>query len=85
MIPAFSRAISVTVSPSRCVWSRSIGVITATSPSAMLVASQVPPSPTSTTATSTGASAKAAKAMAVMISKKVIATPSSSWASTSST
>ena len=32
----------------------SIGVITATSPSATLVASQVPPSPTSTTATSTG-------------------------------
>ena len=46
---------------------------TATSASATLVASQVPPRPTSTTATSTGASANAAYAIAVMISKKVIA------------
>ena len=57
---------------------------TATSPSATLVASQVPPSPTSITATSTGASAKAAYAIAVMISKKVMATPSICWASTRS-
>ena len=85
MMPAFSVAISATVEPSRWVWSRSIGVITATSPSATLVASQVPPSPTSITATSTGASAKAAYAIAVMISKKVMATPSICWASTRST
>ena len=40
------------------------------------MASQAPPKPTSTTATSTGASANAAYAIAVMISKKVILTPS---------
>ena len=40
------------------------------------MASQAPPKPTSTTATSTGASANAAYAIAVMISKKVIWTPS---------
>ena len=85
MMPAFSRAISVTVRPSRWVWSRSIGVTTATPASATLVASQVPPRPTSTTATSIGASAKAAKAIAVMISKKVSSTPSISRSSTSAT
>ena len=60
-------------------------MITATSASATLVASQVPPSPTSTTATSIGASAKAAYAMAVMISKKVSSTPSISRSSISAT
>ena len=45
------------------------GVTTATAPSTMLVASQVPPRPTSTTATSTGASANAANAIAVSTSK----------------
>ena len=64
MIPALSVAISSTVPPSQAVWSRETGVTTATAPSAMLVASQVPPSPTSTTATSTGTSAKMAKAIA---------------------
>ncbi len=58
---------------------------TATSASATLVASQVPPSPTSSTATSTGASAKAAKAIAVMISKKVMDTPSICCSSTRAT
>ena len=62
------------------MWSRAMGVITATAPSAMLVASQVPPSPTSITATSTGASAKAANAIPVRISKKDSAT--SCWPST---
>ena len=85
MIPAFSVAILVTVSPSRWAWSTSIGVTTATPASATLVASHVPPSPTSMTATSTGASAKAAYAMAVMISKKVIGTPSIERSSTIST
>ena len=59
------------------------GPTTATAPSATLVASQVPPSPTSTIATSTGASAKAAKAMPVSTSKKDSGTPrrsSVSWA-----
>ncbi len=52
------------------MWSRETGVTTATAPSAMFVASQVPPSPTSTIATSTGTSAKIAKAMPVSTSKK---------------
>ncbi len=69
-IPAFSEAISPGVEPSRSVWSREMGVTTATEPSMTLVASQLPPMPTSTTATSTGASAKAAYAMAVSTSKK---------------
>ena len=60
MMPDFSVAISSTVEPSSCAWSIATGVTTATCPSATLVASQVPPSPTSTTATSTGASANAA-------------------------
>lgn len=70
MMPPFSRAISPGVAPRRSVWSRLIGVITATEPSITLVASQVPPMPTSTTAASTGASAKAAYAMPVSTSKK---------------
>ncbi len=85
MIPAFSPAISATVVPSRLVWSRSIGVTTATVPSATFVASQVPPSPTSITATSTGASANAANAIPVTISKNVMATPSICRPSTIST
>ena len=85
MMPAFSRAISATVVPSRWVWSRSIGVITATPASATFVASHVPPRPTSTTATSTGASANAANAIAVMISKNVQATPSIWRSSTTAT
>ena len=51
------------------MWSRPIGVITATTPSATFVASQAPPMPVSTTATSTGASANAANAIAVRTSK----------------
>ena len=70
MMPAFSSAISPGVEPRRSVWSRSIGVMTATEPSITFVASQLPPMPTSTTATSTGASAKAAYAMPVRTSKK---------------
>ena len=69
-IPAFSAAISPGVLPRRSVWSRSMGVTTATEPSITFVASQLPPMPTSTTATSTGASAKAAYAMPVSTSKK---------------
>ena len=60
MIPAFSAAIASTVVPRYWVWSRSIGMTTATSASIRLVASHSPPRPTSTTATSTGASAKIA-------------------------
>ena len=85
MMPAFSVAIWAMLLPSRWVWSKSIGVTTATPASATLVASQVPPRPTSTTATSTGASANAAYAIAVMISKKVIDTPSICCSSTRAT
>ncbi len=73
MIPDFVRAISVTVRPSRAVWSRAIGVKTATCPSATFVESHSPPIPTSITMTSTGASAKVAKASTVSASKKVSA------------
>ncbi|CAM5446153.1 hypothetical protein STANM309S_03024 [Streptomyces tanashiensis] len=83
MIPDFSAAISAVVPPSRSVWSRSMGVTTATEASMTFVASQVPPMPTSTTAASTGASAKAAYAMPVRTSKKE--RRYSSRASTSST
>ena len=68
-MPAFSTAISSSVSPRYLAWSIATGVTTATCPSATLVASQVPPMPTSTTATSTGASANAAKAIPVITSK----------------
>jgi len=54
-----STAMSAGVSPRYCAWSTLTGVITATRPSATLVASQAPPMPTSTIAASTGASAKA--------------------------
>ena len=69
MMPAFSVAICSSVSPRYLVWSMATGVMTDTAPSAMLVASQVPPSPTSITATSTGASANAANAIAASTSK----------------
>ncbi len=71
MMPDFVRAISVMVVPRRAWWSRSIGVNTATCPSATLVESHSPPIPTSSTTTSTGASAKQAKASTVSVSKKV--------------
>ena len=73
MMPAFSAAISSTVSPSSLVWSIEIGVITATTPSATLVQSSLPPTPTSRTTTSTGVSAKIAKTIPVSTSKKDIA------------
>ena len=44
--PAFSSEIETTSSPSRCVWSRSTGVTTATCASMTLVASHEPPRPT---------------------------------------
>ena len=55
-----ARRSTSTVVPRYWVWSRSIGMTTATSASIRLVASHSPPRPTSTTATSTGASAKIA-------------------------
>ena len=73
MMPAFSAAISSTVPPSSLVWSIEIGVMTATTPSATLVQSSLPPTPTSSTTTSTGVSAKIAKAIPVSTSKKDIA------------
>ena len=69
MMPAFSRAIAVSVEPSRSVWSRLTGVMTETSGSTTLVASSRPPSPTSTTASSTPASANTQNAIAVSTSK----------------
>ena len=74
MIPAFSPAISSIVLPSSLMWSIAIGVITATAPSATLVQSSLPPTPTSSTITSTGVSAKIAKAIPVSTSKKDIET-----------
>ena len=71
MIAAFSRAIAVTVSPSRSMWSRSTFVIAATPPSQACVASSLPPRPTSTTATSGRTSAKRAKTTAVRSSNSV--------------
>ena len=87
MIPDFSVAISSTVDPRSRVWSMATGVITATCPSATLVASQVPPRPTSTTATSTGASANAAYPSTTDSMKKLSRLPPSATArwSTSST
>ena len=82
MIPAFSRAMPSTSLPRYSAWSRPIGVITATVPSATLVASQRPPSPTSTMPASTGASANAANPIAVSTSNLDSAP---SRASTSST
>ena len=80
-MPAFSVAISSIVSPSHCMWSIATGMITATWPSATLVASHRPPMPTSITATSTGASANAANIMPVSTSKKDIL--AGCWSSTS--
>ena len=52
-IPAFSRPICSSESPSQSTWSRPIVHTTPTSASRILVASRRPPSPTSSTATST--------------------------------
>ena len=71
MMPAFSVAIWAIVSPRNWAWSMATGAITATSPSATLVASHAPPMPTSMIATSIGASAKAANASTVNTSKKL--------------
>ena len=71
MIAAFSRAIAVTVSPSRSMWSRSTLVTTATPPSQAWVASSRPPRPTSTRATSGRTSANQAKTTAVSSSNSV--------------
>ena len=45
MMPAFSAAISGSVSPSHCWWSRATGVIMAAAGVTMLVASRRPPRP----------------------------------------
>ena len=65
MIPAFSAAIFVSVSPSTATWSIPIGVITDTSGVSTFVESSLPPSPTSITITSTRTSAKYRNAIAV--------------------
>ena len=71
MIAAFSRAIALTVEPSRSMWSRSTLVIAATPPSQAWVASSRPPRPTSTTARSTASSANQRNATAVSSSNSV--------------
>ena len=85
-IPAFSRAMSSTVSPRMSVWSRSTGVTTETAASATVVASHEPPIPTSRTITSTGSSANTANASTVRVSKYVRrgAPSPSRWRSTRS-
>ena len=70
-MPAFSRAISASVPPSNCTWSRLIEATHETSGVMMFVASSRPPSPTSMTARSTAWSAYQHSAIAVIISKKV--------------
>ena len=54
MIPAFSEAISASVSPRMAMWSLLIEVMTATSGVTTLVASSRPPSPTSMVWKATG-------------------------------
>ena len=51
-IPAFSAAIFSRVSPSHCIWSRPMGVITHTSAGTVVVASSLPPMPVSRTISS---------------------------------
>ena len=70
IMPAFSPAISSSVFPKNCVWSKLMLVMTQSSGVMMFVQSSRPPSPTSTTAMSTFFSAKYLKASAVVSSKK---------------
>ena len=70
-MPAFSPAISSSVSPRYFTWSSSILVTTLTRGWSTLVLSSRPPSPTSTTAISAPRAAKSANAIAVVASKKV--------------
>ena len=70
-MPAFSLAISSTVSPRSWVWSSAIRVmVAATGRASTFVASRRPPSPTSMTPTSTCASRSARNAARVAVSKK---------------
>ncbi len=69
MIPAFSAAISSTVSPSQSWWSSAIVVISARSAASTLTASRRPPSPTSRIQVSQRASTKQLKAASVPNSK----------------
>ena len=71
MIPAFSLAISSTVSPSVLTWSRLIWVMAQISGATTLVASSLPPSPTSTTWKSAPSRVNQTNAIAVSTSKKV--------------
>ena len=69
MMPAFSPAIRVNVSPSTAVWSYDNEVMTETLGVTMLVASSRPPKPTSKTAAFTPYFANAKNASAVVIFK----------------
>ncbi len=77
MMPAFSVAIARRQSPTPSVWSNPMLVMTATSASTTLVASNRPSSPTSITATSTATSANHASAAAVTSSNQLGVIPSS--------
>ena len=71
-MPAFCVAISASVFPNTCMWSKPTVVITDTNLSGITsVVSQVPPIPTSNTTTSTGCSAKYTNIMAVNVSNSV--------------
>ena len=73
MIPAFSAAMPVRLSPRNSRWSIEIEVMAqAAGRSITLVVSPRPPSPTSRMQRSAGSSAKSRKAAAVMTSNTVI-------------
>ena len=75
MIPAFSPAISASVSPSISRWSSEIEVMAQAVGTMTLVASPRPPKPTSSTQSSAGFAANSTKAAAVMTSNTVIGAP----------
>ena len=77
-IPAFSAAMSSSVAPRYSTWSIPILVTPATSGVITLVASRRPPSPVSITATSTAAVLKKSNAIAVVASKNVAPSRSTS-------
>ncbi len=86
MIPAFSRAISASVSPRKSWWSSEIEVIAHTRGGGItLVASARPPSPTSSTHSSAGTRANSSKLAATSTSNTVIAAPSLTAATASIT
>lgn len=72
IIPAFSFAIFVNVSPKILIWSKPILVMTLNSGLIIFVESRRPPKPTSITATSTFSFAKKSNAIPTLNSKKKV-------------